>query len=282
MSLINDALKKAQRERSGEPASENPPGDLVSPPPSQPAPPAPASSGFKGWPVVAIAALVVVGFLGWRLLAPNEAPGPVVSAPAQPVAATSAPEAQSPTETAATTVPVPTPSPSESEAARAPAEQPAAVASTASAEQPSSTRTPEPGSAPVEQPAVAVKAEPPREEHTQPAITVNIPSSTSQAPSSPPELPATVITIPQGPAAATTGAPLISLRQQDPRILAYLDTLVVNGIRPSPDDPKVLMNNRVFRVRDIVERELNLRLTEIAPAKLTFEDERGMVYIKNF
>jgi hypothetical protein len=72
------------------------------------------------------------------------------------------------------------------------------------------------------------------------------------------------------------------LRQQDPRILAYLDAVVVNGIRPSPDDPKVLMNNRVYRARDVVDRELNLRLTGIAPQKLTFEDERGMVYVKSF
>jgi hypothetical protein len=112
---------------------------------------------------------------------------------------------------------------------------------------------------------------------------VNIPTTTTPAPTaSPQELPATVITIPEGPVGTSPAAPLITLRQQDPRILAYLDALRVNGIRPSPDDPKALMNNRVFRIGDVVDRELNLRLTSIAPNKLGFEDNRGMPYLKSF
>jgi hypothetical protein len=111
---------------------------------------------------------------------------------------------------------------------------------------------------------------------------VNIPSASAPSPARTQELPATVITIPEGPVGSSPATQLVTVRQQDPRILAYLDALQVNGIRPSPDDPKALMNNRVFRTGDIVDRELNLRLTGIAPSKLTFEDERGMIYLKSF
>lgn len=285
MSLINDALKKAQRDRSGtHPSAPPPPADT---PPSAPPPPAataPAasssSSGFKGWPIVAAIAVIVLGVLGWRLLAPSsEKPETVASAdtPAvtAPAPAASQPEAQ-PTATA------PTEEKTESVAP--------AVATPENQKPVEVAKDTPPPAAPVtppqpkveEPPAVDVKIEPAKTEQPPPMVAVNIPAATTPAPASTQELPATMITIPEGPAAPSTAAPLVSVRQQDPRILAYLDALVVNGIRPSPDDPKVLMNNRVFRVRDVVDRELNLKLTAIAPAKLTFEDERGMLYVKNF
>lgn len=290
MSLINDALKKAQRERSGEhaPAQPAPPASTPpAPPPAQShAAPAAASSGFKGWPLVAGVAIVVVGFLGWRMFAPSK--------PADTVVATSesAPTAATP----ATTTPAPASAqPGPQPIVSAPATQPAetvstttAASSAATTQKPAEVATTQPAvPAPVAQtqpaptteppPAVAVKVE------EQPAVAVNIPATTAAAPTTAPrELPATVITIPDGPVGTSPAAPLITLRQQDPRILAYLDALRVNGIRPSPDDPKALMNNRVFRIGDVVDRELNLRLTSIAPSKLGFEDDRGMPYLKSF
>ena len=42
------------------------------------------------------------------------------------------------------------------------------------------------------------------------------------------------------------------------------------------------MNDRVYRVGDIVEHELGLKLTGITASSLTFEDERGGRYTRNF
>ncbi|HUG12071.1 MAG TPA: hypothetical protein VMM36_13715 [Opitutaceae bacterium] len=284
MSLINDALKKAQRDRSGEnPPAQQPP---TAPPPPSSAHTAPAatSSGFKAWPIVVAVAIVVVGFLGWRMFAPSK-PADTVATTTESAPTATAPASSTPAPVAAQPEPqpvasAPTTQPTEatpSTTTVAPAtETPAEVATTTpAATAPAVQAQPAPASEPP--PAVAVKVD------EQPTVAVSIPSTTTAAlTAAPQELPATVITIPDGPVGTSPAATLISLRQQDPRILAYLDALRVNGIRPSPDDPKALMNNRVFRIGDVVDRELNLRLTSIAPNKLGFEDDRGMPYLKSF
>ncbi len=68
----------------------------------------------------------------------------------------------------------------------------------------------------------------------------------------------------------------------DPKVLAYVDTLRVTGIRAAGSDSKVLMNDRVYRVNDIVDHALGLKLAGVATNALTFEDERGVVYTRNF
>lgn len=79
-----------------------------------------------------------------------------------------------------------------------------------------------------------------------------------------------------------TAADLKHAATPDPKVLAVVDTFKVSGIRASPSDPKVLMNDRVFRLNDIVERTYGLRLTEVHPDRLTFVDDVGAVYTKTF
>ena len=68
----------------------------------------------------------------------------------------------------------------------------------------------------------------------------------------------------------------------DPKILAYLDALRVAGIRVSDTGSKVLMNDRVYRESEIVDHLLGLRLKKVENDTLTFVDERGVTYTKNF
>ena len=42
------------------------------------------------------------------------------------------------------------------------------------------------------------------------------------------------------------------------------------------------MNERVYRVNDLVERNLGVRLVKAAADSLTFSDPRGVTYVKNF
>ena len=42
------------------------------------------------------------------------------------------------------------------------------------------------------------------------------------------------------------------------------------------------MNERVYRVNDIVERTLGVRLIKVAADSLTFSDPNGITYVKNF
>jgi hypothetical protein len=79
----------------------------------------------------------------------------------------------------------------------------------------------------------------------------------------------------------TAPAP-IDPSKPDPKILAYLDALQIAGIRVSDTGSKVLMNDRVFRENEIVDHLLGLRLKKVESDTLTFVDERGVIYTKNF
>jgi hypothetical protein len=68
----------------------------------------------------------------------------------------------------------------------------------------------------------------------------------------------------------------------DERVTAFVDAVRVTGIRSSGAESRVLMNERVYRVNDIVERTLNIRLVNAAADSLTFSDPRGVTYVKRF
>ena len=68
----------------------------------------------------------------------------------------------------------------------------------------------------------------------------------------------------------------------DERIHQYVEAIHVTGIRSSGNESKVLMNDRVYRVNDIVDRTLGIRLTKVSPDSLTFTDANGVTYVKYF
>jgi hypothetical protein len=65
-------------------------------------------------------------------------------------------------------------------------------------------------------------------------------------------------------------------------VVAFIDAIHVTGVRSSGDGSKVLMNDHVYKVNDVVDRMLNVRLIEVKPDGLTFEDSNGVQYSKNF
>lgn len=73
-----------------------------------------------------------------------------------------------------------------------------------------------------------------------------------------------------------------SSRGPNPAVLTFLENARVTGVRPSPTDPKVLMNNRVYRLNDVVDGALQLRVTVIESRQLQFTDTAGFVYTKGF
>jgi len=250
MSLINDALKRAQRQRASEEAGINPP--LPG-----------GSSGRvakRGKPlsaqsllliVVGATVLIVLSVVATVYLV-RDTPPP--TRPATAVAATpTAPAAQSAPPTIdlglkrttnvdpAPSLVVFVPSPAKTESATPSPVEPAPLAPT-----------------PVSTGPVTTNQEPP-----------------AAAPATPVVAPTIATAAPKISSAATTSAP-------DERVNLFLDKLHVTGIRSSGTDSKVLMNDRVYRVNDIVDRGLVLRLTHVQPGTLTFVDERGVVYTKNF
>lgn len=66
------------------------------------------------------------------------------------------------------------------------------------------------------------------------------------------------------------------------RIADFVDKARVTGIRASDTGSKVLMNDKVYRVNDVVNRNLGLRLVKIESDSLTFADANNATYVKNF
>ncbi len=248
MSLINDALKKAQRERAhpATPAAPTPPV-AVTPTAHPAALPAPSRSL---WPfVLVLVALVGGGTAVWFLK-----PG----APASAVAQASQPDSPGPAPSPAGpgTIPIPV--------------EPVA-----------------PTTGPIATPALAVSAGSVQQD-TPVRLQLNLPATPAAAPvpaptptaSAPQPTPVAAATPPPAAAPSQPESLRITLQLEDPRVLAFLDAARINGVRSVADDAKLLMNNKVFRVGAVVDRELGLKLVEILPAEIVFEDPNGLRYRK--
>lgn len=138
---------------------------------------------------------------------------------------------------------------------------------------------PEPAALSTPSPVIVAPVITPRPATTVSAALGTPPSATEIPDASP----ISAASIPAAVPAATPPLPAISGGgTPDPRIQDYVDAMRVTGIRSSGSDSKVLMNERVYRVNDFVDRTLGLKLIEVASDNLTFADANGVTYVKNF
>jgi len=248
MSLINDALKKAQQRHSKGPSTPPPPTVSDSAPSNPPTHPADRNQPLPSqlFVLFALGAIVLIAFSVVATVY-------LLRRPAAPVAA------QTPTAIVAQAPAVPAP----------PQEKinPSATVKTAP---PASVTPPPVISLPAPQ-----------------AATVVAPASQKPAAPSAPVIAPAMVSTPAAPTEAFPSAtpvtpPELDPTKPDPKILAYLDALQITGIRLTSAGGKVLMNDRVYRENDIVDHLLGLRLKKIEPDVLTFMDERSVIYTKNF
>ena len=270
MSLINEALKKAQKVRMSEPMEE--------------APPMPGGSGRvekRGQPrstsslmvLVAGGVVLVVLSVVATVYLVNRGPEakPVVAATKSPAANPTGATAANPVSNAPLIkVPMDSPHPD------SPA--PATVVQAAPVPRSPVVATPPPASE-IKAP-LAPEPKPTPAAPTPTAPTEN--SATRVAASAP--LPAAPIATPaaESPSAAQPAASPVVPAKPDERVHQFVDTIRVTGIRSSGAESKVLMNDHVYRVNDIVDRVLGLRLTKVAAESLTFTDSNGVEYVRNF
>ncbi|MCC5022502.1 MAG: hypothetical protein J6386_06765 [Candidatus Synoicihabitans palmerolidicus] len=81
----------------------------------------------------------------------------------------------------------------------------------------------------------------------------------------------------------STGNTSVASAAPSEAVVSYLERSKVTGVRTSATDPKVLMNDRVYRLEEFVDRDLQLRVIAIEPRELKFRDPRGVyVYPKTF
>jgi hypothetical protein len=67
-----------------------------------------------------------------------------------------------------------------------------------------------------------------------------------------------------------------------PEVIAYVDSITVTGIRTSNGQSRVLMNNKVYKTGEIVNRSLGLKLTDVRQDELVFEDAEKNIYTAYF
>jgi hypothetical protein len=236
MSLINDALKKAQRQRTQTPYDVQPPVPGGGPVPKR-------GSPMAAQTIVLIAggcALLVVVSIGITIfLVRGKTPAPA-----------------------------PTPAPVVAKI-EPPSPQPQPVA-------PKITAPLLPPLLPPIAPASVSEKSPATSEATSPKSPV---VETKPEPKSPPPPVKTPVAVVEE---APKKAPPPVTAPSEERVQAFLDAMRVAGVRASGADSRALLNDRVYRVNDLVDRTLNLRLTKVAADSLTFTDPHGVVYVKQF
>ena len=254
MSLINDALKKAQRQRTeGNPAPAEVSAPGTTPEQLHRVARREKPAGFRAQLLLiaggAIATVLVLG-LGAMYFFRSNQPAAVPASPA-PVA------------TAPTTAAVQTPQPKVATPAAAPA--------TLSVSSPQTTNPVPTGT---------------------PAPAAQFPVATAPAPSTPAVSTPVQFALPAAPAVETTPVTAAATGASSPgsadrpkpstRMIGVIEHFRVGGIRMAGTDSKVLMNDKVYRLNDTVDYELNIRLTGIEPKALTFEDSHGAIYVRTF
>lgn len=125
------------------------------------------------------------------------------------------------------------------------------------------------------------------------AVTPASPSSTAVATQAAPSLrqadsaPAAVAPAP-APAAAATIAQVVPVAAVDDsaerraKIQAFLNTARITGVRGGDRDARLLMNERVWRLGETVAPELGLRLQAVRAGWIVFSDAQGKTYEKAY
>ena len=94
----------------------------------------------------------------------------------------------------------------------------------------------------------------------------------------PPPAPVSVVVVPP-----STPPPILTPKPiANPAVYAFLESLRITGVRVAGEDSKAIMNDRVVRLRDYVDRSLRLRLKAINASSMVFVDDPGFEYTKPF
>ncbi len=292
MSLINEALKKAQRQRSLDtaPLSSAPSGVAAAAVTTHVRAASHKRSHGALWfglglVTLGAAATVLVMRYGFDS-APAQS---TTSAPVKPLASVPTPAAAPahPMPSQAATVAEPMPA--------APMVVLPAIPGAKPSPSPAPAPTPAPGLVPV--PATALQ-------ETKPASTPVVsspaagPISVPVAPTAPtPVAPAAGVAVqptpsaqpasaeavsPAAPAPVVPVAAVLTPAEREAKIYAFLTSLRLTGVRGVDRDARVLMNERVWRLNDTVSPELGLRLSAIRPNLLVFTDAQGKTYEKPY
>ncbi len=134
--------------------------------------------------------------------------------------------------------------------------------------------------------AASATPEPARTAAAEPAASLPVTAS-SLTPTKAEEAPLlTVSTRPSEPAPVLTPAASPATPAPPPRasltMIQTIEAFRIAGVRASGPDSKVLMNDRVYRIGDTVDHTLGIRISAVTANSITFVDEAGAAYTRNF
>ena len=70
------------------------------------------------------------------------------------------------------------------------------------------------------------------------------------------------------------------MAENDAKISASRDKIHITGVRDTSIEARVLVNEKVHRIKDLIGRELGPRLTEVSSSLVVFVDASGHKYQK--
>lgn len=281
MSLINQALKKAQRPRP-EASPGAAPHTHLRPTHTERQPAFRLLNWFVGGGILIIGIVLAVA-LTLVLLSPAPepvvpplAPGPVKVQLARPAEPAPAELATTPAQPASPEEPV------VSKLAQVAPPEPEAQEAEPQPTVPQEVPPTVPQEAP---PALAQEELPVPEGEELPsakaAATPEAPARVATAASSPPEQPVEVANLNVEPPPPPPLEPIPDA-EPSPKVLAFLESSRISGVKVAGSQGRLLMNNQVFNIDDIVQPETGLRITEIQANIILFTDESGIQYRKQF
>lgn len=119
------------------------------------------------------------------------------------------------------------------------------------------------------------------------SLTFVLPTASTTTPALPAPLPAdaapniTTLLVESSPVPVVNPVPALPPIPSE-HMVRTIEAMQVSGIRALGADSKVLLNGRVYRIGDLVDRDFGLRLIEVTGESLTFRDQTAAVYTRRF
>lgn len=286
MSLINEALKKAQQAQSPQEDPSPPPPVAMdkgyTPPPS-----ASSSGGGHGNLVKALIAgmvlmavfvgagvFLVVLFLKSGGSEETVPQAPVTEAPAPVVEVKPVEPAPQPVQPVVQSAPVAPAKAAEADTILGKVGQ---VATAAEASREEMDEIVEAVSAPPPEPKPVVAQ--PAPVQPKPAVSQQAPVAAATPQPAPVQAPQPAYN-PQSLPPLEAPAPAAPV--SNPAITDWVEKVEVQGIKLAGSNSKVLMDNKVFRINSVVNRDLGIKVKEIKKSEIVFTDNVGVIYTKFF
>ncbi|HEY1792934.1 MAG TPA: hypothetical protein VGG34_08440 [Opitutaceae bacterium] len=94
--------------------------------------------------------------------------------------------------------------------------------------------------------------------------------------------PPVVVTMPDTSLGAPAAKPAVVAPPTGDAIQAIIDAYHVSGVRAAGADSKALIDGHVYRINDIIDHAIGLKLVKVDEVQLTFQDRSGATFTRSF